>query len=70
MGVYAIKYHIPTKYTILNLLQVYMLGHWNCLHLLVRSVVSPDHAKDLSRVLLVTVSHYRMISIWILSKQI
>jgi hypothetical protein len=50
MGVYAVKY--PTKYTIvLSLPQVYMLGHWNCLHLLVRSEVSPDHAEDLSRVL-------------------
>jgi hypothetical protein len=49
MGVYAVKY--PTKYIALNLPQVYMLGHWNCLHLLVRSVVSPDRAADLSRVL-------------------
>jgi hypothetical protein len=49
MGVYAVKY--PTKYTVLNLSQVYMLGHWNCLHLLVRSVVSLDRAADLSRVL-------------------
>jgi hypothetical protein len=48
MGVYAVKY--PTKYIVLSLPQVYMLGHWNCLHLLVRSVVSPDHAEDLSRV--------------------
>jgi hypothetical protein len=49
MGFYAVKY--PTKYTVLNLPQVYMLGHWNCLHLLVRSVVSPDRAEDPSRVL-------------------
>jgi hypothetical protein len=49
MGVYAVKY--PTKYTVLNLPQVYMLGHWNCLHLLVRSVVSSDRAADLSKVL-------------------
>jgi hypothetical protein len=49
MGVYAVKY--PTKYTVPNLPQVYMLGHWNCLHLLVRSVVSSDRAADLSRVL-------------------
>jgi hypothetical protein len=49
MGVYAVKY--PTKYTVLNLPQVYMLGHWNCLHLLVRGVVSSDRAADLSRVL-------------------
>jgi hypothetical protein len=49
MGVYAFKY--PTKYTALNLPQVYMLGHWNCLHLLVRSVVSSDRAVDLSGVL-------------------
>jgi hypothetical protein len=48
MGVYAVKY--PTKYTALNLPQVYMLGHWNCLHLPVRSVVSFDRATDLSRV--------------------
>jgi hypothetical protein len=43
--------NIPTKYTVLNLPQVYMLGNKNCLHLLVRSVVSPDRAKDPSRVL-------------------
>jgi hypothetical protein len=49
MGVYAVKY--PTKYTVLNLPQVNMLGHWNCQHLLVRSVVSSDRAADLSRVL-------------------
>jgi hypothetical protein len=49
MGVYAVKN--STKYTALNVPQVYMLGHWNCLHLLVRSVVSSDRAADLSRVL-------------------
>jgi hypothetical protein len=49
MGFYAVRY--PAKYIVLSLLQVYMLGHWSRLHLLVRSVVSPDHAKDLSRVL-------------------
>jgi hypothetical protein len=49
MGVYAVWY--LAKYIVLNLPQVYMLGHWNRLHLLVHSVVSPDHAEDLSRVL-------------------
>jgi hypothetical protein len=49
MGVYAVRY--PTKYIVLSLPQVYMVGHWNRLHLLVRSVVSFDHAEDLSRVL-------------------
>jgi hypothetical protein len=49
MGVYAVRY--PAKYIVLSLPHVYMLGHWNHLHLLVRSVVSLDHAKDLSRVL-------------------
>jgi hypothetical protein len=49
MGVYAVRY--PAKYIVLSLPQVYMLGHWNRLHLLVRSVVSPNYAKDLSRVL-------------------
>jgi hypothetical protein len=49
MGVYAVKY--PAKYIVLILPQVYMLGHWNRLHLLVRSVVSSNHAKGLSRVL-------------------
>jgi hypothetical protein len=49
MGVYAVRY--PAKYIVLSLPQVYMLGHWNCLHLLVCSVVSSDHAEDLSRVL-------------------
>jgi hypothetical protein len=46
MGFYAVKY-IPTKYIVLNLPQVYILGHWNCLHLLVRGVVNPNHAEDL-----------------------
>jgi hypothetical protein len=49
MGVYAVKY--PAKYIVLSLPQVYMLGHCNRLHLLVRSVVSPNYAEDLSRVL-------------------
>jgi hypothetical protein len=49
MGVYAVRY--PAKYIVLSLPQVYMLGHWNRLRLLVRSVVSPDHAENLSRVL-------------------
>jgi hypothetical protein len=49
MGVDAVRY--PAKYIVLSLPQVYMLGHWNRLHLLVRSVVSPDHAANLSRVL-------------------
>jgi hypothetical protein len=49
MGVYAVRY--PAKYIVLSLLQVYMLGHWNRLHLLVRSVLSPDHVEDLSRLL-------------------
>jgi hypothetical protein len=50
MGVYAVRY--PAKYIVLSLPQVYMLGHWNRLHLLiVRSVVSLDHAEVLSRVL-------------------
>jgi hypothetical protein len=49
MGVYAVRY--PAKYIVLSLPQVYMLGHCSRLHLFVRSVVSPDHAKDLSRVL-------------------
>jgi hypothetical protein len=49
MGIYAVRY--PAKYIVLSLPQVYMLGHWNRLHLLVCSVVSPDNAKDLSRVL-------------------
>jgi hypothetical protein len=49
MGVYAVKY--PAKYIVLSLPQVYMLGYKNRLHLLVRSVVSSNHAKDLSRVL-------------------
>jgi hypothetical protein len=48
MGVYAVRY--PAKNIVLSLPQVYMLGHWNDLHLLVRSMVSPDHAEDLSRV--------------------
>jgi hypothetical protein len=42
---------IPTKYRALNLLQVYMLGHWNCLHLPVRSVVSSDRTEDVTIVL-------------------
>jgi hypothetical protein len=49
MGDYAVRY--PAQYIVLSLPQVCMLGPWNRLHLLVRSVVSPDHAKDLSRVL-------------------
>jgi hypothetical protein len=49
MGVHTAS--VPTKYVILNLPQVIMLGHWNCLHLLVRSVVSPDYAEDRSTVL-------------------
>jgi hypothetical protein len=49
MGVYAVGY--PAKYIVLSLPQVYMLGHWNRLHLLVRSVASHNHAEDLSRVL-------------------
>jgi hypothetical protein len=49
MGVYAVWY--PAKYIVLSLPQVYILGQWNRLHLLVCSVVSPDHVKDLSRVL-------------------
>jgi hypothetical protein len=47
MGVYAVRY--LAKYIVLSLPQVYMLGHSN--RLLVHSVVSPDHAEDLSRVL-------------------
>jgi hypothetical protein len=39
MEVYAVRH--PAKYIVLNLPQVYMLGRWNRLHLLVRSVVSP-----------------------------
>jgi hypothetical protein len=49
MGVYAVRY--LAKYIVLSLPQVYMLEHLNRLHLLVRSVVSPGHAEDLSRVL-------------------
>jgi hypothetical protein len=49
MGLYAVRY--PAKYTVLSLLQVYVLGQWNRLHLLVHSVVSPDNAEDLSGVL-------------------
>jgi hypothetical protein len=49
MGVYAVRY--PAKYIVLSLPQIYILGHWNRLHLFVRSVVSPDHAENLSRVL-------------------
>jgi hypothetical protein len=49
MGVHTAS--VPTKYIVLNLPQVIMLGHWNSLHLFVRSVVSPDCAEDLSRVL-------------------
>jgi hypothetical protein len=49
MGVSAVRY--PAKYIVLSLPQVYMLGHSNRLHLLVHSVVSSDHAKDLSKVL-------------------
>jgi hypothetical protein len=49
MGVYAVRY--PAKYIVPSLPQVYMLGHWNRLHLLVRSVVSSDYAEDLSGVL-------------------
>jgi hypothetical protein len=49
MGVYAVRY--PAKYIVLSLPQVYMPGHWNRLHIIVRSVVSPDHAEHLSRVL-------------------
>jgi hypothetical protein len=45
MGVDDVRY--PAKYIVLSLPQVYMLGHWNRLHLLVWSVVSPNHAKDL-----------------------
>jgi hypothetical protein len=48
MGVYAVRY--PSKYIELSLPQVYMLGHWNRLHLLVLRVVSPDHAKNLTTV--------------------
>jgi hypothetical protein len=53
MGVDAVKYfnQVYSTESTPNLPQVYMLGHWNCLHLLVRSVVSPNHAKHLSRVL-------------------
>jgi hypothetical protein len=49
MGVYAVRY--PAKYIVLSPPQVYMLEHWSRLHLLVHSVESPNHAKDLSRVL-------------------
>jgi hypothetical protein len=49
MGLYAVRY--PAKYIVLSIPQVYMLGHWNRLYLLVCSAVSPDHAKGLSRVL-------------------
>jgi hypothetical protein len=47
MGVYANKYFNQVC-IVLNLPQVCMLGHWESL--LVRSVVSVDCAKDLSRV--------------------
>jgi hypothetical protein len=42
---------ILAKYRALDLQQVYMLGHWNYLHLPVRTVVSSDRTEDAFRVL-------------------